>query len=787
MARPFLLHSILGGAAFLSVIPADAYADLPAPPRPAKTDHPMVMKLNLELVVNQAATGLVVPVEARGSHFFVDAQDLRSVHIQLEPNSSGQVDVTSLPGVIAHYDGSGQRLLLEVPADILPLQTIGMLSRQPRIVAESGTGALFNYNLYAARGGQPGDQFSLWNEVRLFAPFGVLRSTGNYLHSFEDFGQRRFLRYDTSFTYVDDLHIRTYEAGDFITRTLPRSGAVRMAGVQLSRNFSIRPDIITYPIPDFSGTATVPSAVDLFINGHHSMSGSLNPGPFTLNDFPYVNGAGSAVIVTSDAQGRRITTNIPFYVASSLLRQGLSDYALSAGFARKNYGSRAFSYGDVVLNAALRHGLTDWLTVESEGRYTPSFLLGGAGGLMQLGQLGVVEASATISRYQGTAGVQTRIGYQYSGRQLGLMMNHIRRSSDFADFAGVIHSGNRPLLPATNFSLPRRETQISSSVTLGNELGTISTTYIDISRKERRHRLASLSYSRPIGRNISLMMNASREFGNGRTAAMLQMVMPLGSSSSVISGVERNTGGEWRGRVGYSRATPLEGGYGGRIDLGRSRSEGTAYRADITMRTDAFQVQAGAYGQRGSHTQWAEVSGSVVMLGGQAFTSNRVNDAFILVSTDGFANVPVLQENRVIGATNQRGLLLLPHVSAYYGTKIGIDPLSLPTDMTSSVIEQRTALRMGGGKMVRFPVQRLVAATIIIHDRDGQPLLAGTPFRTSDGALSYVGWDGIAYLEQLSSDNYISATLQDGTECTARFTLPAGHSGTASIGPIACQ
>lgn len=73
----------------------------------------------------------------------------------------------------------------------------------------------------------------------------------------------------------------TYEAGDLVSGALPWSNAVRLGGVQLSRDFAVRPDLVTYPLPQFAGEAAVPSSVDLFINGYKSSSADLQPGPYT--------------------------------------------------------------------------------------------------------------------------------------------------------------------------------------------------------------------------------------------------------------------------------------------------------------------------------------------------------------------------------------------------------------------------------------------------------------------------------------------------------------------------
>ena len=103
--------------------------------------------------------------------------------------------------------------------------------------------------------------------------------------------------------------------------TLP--SVASYAAVNIEAVLALRPDLVTYPLPQFAGEAAVPSSVDLFINGYKSSSADLQPGPYTLTNIPFINGAGEAVVVTTDALGRQVSTTVPFYVTSSLLQKGL--------------------------------------------------------------------------------------------------------------------------------------------------------------------------------------------------------------------------------------------------------------------------------------------------------------------------------------------------------------------------------------------------------------------------------------------------------------------------------
>ncbi len=200
-----------------------------------------------------------------------------------------------------------------------------------------------------------------------------------------------------------------------------------MGGLSLSRDFSIRPDIITYPLPTFAGKTAVPTAVDLFINGYRSSNSQLQPGPFTITDIPYINGSGEAVLVTTDALGRQVSTTLPFYVASTLLKPGLSDGAFSAGALRRDYGIKNFSYGPVAASGSYHYGATDWLTLESHAEAASSLALGGFGSLIKLGNFGVLNGAYTLSQMRGNHGNQFNWGYQYTHSRFTLATQHTIR------------------------------------------------------------------------------------------------------------------------------------------------------------------------------------------------------------------------------------------------------------------------------------------------------------------------------------------------------------------------
>src|SRR5690606_2669270 len=200
-----------------------------------------------------------------------------------------------------------------------------------------------------------------------------------------------YIRYDTTLTLTNEDDATVWNIGDVITDSLSWSNSVRLGGIRYGRDFSVRPDLVTWPLPQFSGEAAVPTSVDVFINGYRAGNTRLQPGPFTLTNLPYINGAGDAVLVTTDALGRQVSTTLPFYVASEVLQGGVSGAALAVGRRRRKYGIDNFDYGPAAGSGTLRYGLADYLTLEGHGEAAQELALGGAGAVIKLGQFGVVK------------------------------------------------------------------------------------------------------------------------------------------------------------------------------------------------------------------------------------------------------------------------------------------------------------------------------------------------------------------------------------------------------------
>ncbi|WP_413729216.1 fimbria/pilus outer membrane usher protein [Sodalis sp. RH22] len=761
---------------------AETFSSLPPPPgmAPGQAQRQYM----LELVVNESAVGRIVPVAFRDGHYTVPTADLVQAGLPADRLNAQQTDVTALPGVTATYDRPRQRLLLAVPASWLPEQSISLEPGGRRHPARVSPGALFNYDIYGSR--ISGDvRLAVWHELRTFGDAGHFSIDGVAQRQITGApGGGGYMRYDTYWASQNEEHALRWAAGDVITDALSWSSSVRIGGIQLARDFSVRPDIVTYPLPSFAGQAAVPTTVDMFINGYKTSSNNLQPGPYSLNNMPFINGAGEAVIVTTDAVGRQVITTLPFYVSSTLLKPGLSDYSVGAGALRRAYGVKNADYGPPVASGSYRRGTTDWLTLESHAEGAQNLALAGAGSLLRVGRAGVINGSWTRSRFGGWAGEQYGCGYQYSNRVASIGTQHTWRSSHFAHLA--LYDAGARHRPRTASTLSRASAQYNAGVTL-HRYGSLGAAMIDIrGRRGDRTRLWNLSWSRNLWGDASLFATAGFDRQQRDYSGALSLIMPFGGLASASVGLERDRPGGDAQRLTVSRAMPSDGGFSWDASYARQQRDKDYRQATLDWRNRYVDASGGFYGVSGSDVQWADISGALVTMDGRLLAANQLNNAFVLIKT-GQPQVLVRYENQPAGVTDQAGYLLIPNVIAYYPAKYGIDILNIPADLTAPAIEQRFSVPRQSGYLLHFPIEPLRAASIILHDGQGRPLPVGTRVVRDGRPDDYVGWEGLTWLENLATDNRLRAVTPDGRRCAARLTLPDGRPRALhTYGPLPC-
>jgi outer membrane usher protein len=736
--------------------------------------------LYLEVVLNGSDTRQIAHFNRSGDAFFADAETLRKLGFLLAPTAAGEIDIGALPGVTVHYDEASQLMIISAPAELVE-QNVTLLNQRanpiPKPVASPGL--LLNYDLYGSRDSQENTSLSLYTELRAFNAWGVLSNTAltRTIDLAGESAQTDSVRLDTTFSrsFVD--RALTLRVGDIISGALDWSRATRFGGIQLQSNFALQPDLITFPVPAFYGQASVPSTVDLYINGLKQYSSNVPAGPFQLNTVPVVNGNGQAAVVITDAMGRQTTIAFPFYTTNQLLKPGLSDYSLEFGFARENYGLHSFDYAsDPALSGTWRRGFTNWLTLEGHAEGTSGLSEAGAGADFAIGDAGVLNASFAASNDRGTGGRQAELGYNWRNERFNFSLDTLRSFGDYRDVA------SRYSLPP-----PRRSDRALAGLMLGRA-GSLGVSYVSLEYPgQPRSRYASAYYYRSLGPRIALNLSGNQNLDDHRDRSLfLGISLALDNNVSGSASLEHDRTGNLA-TLDISKPVNPDGGFGWhlRAQDGNDQHGGLA---EIGYNAQDGQILAGVQNFAGQTMGYADLSGALVFMDRQFFLARRIDDAFAVVSTDGVAGVPVLLENRPIGRTNARGDLLVTPLNAYQRNKLSIDPMNLPADVAINRVDAEAVPTDRAGTLVKFGIRPVHAATVVLDDDAGEPLAVGSKvaLRGSAAPNTVVGYDGMVYLEGLSAHNTLDVTTAHG-HCTAQFDYHPPKQAVPLVGPLVCH
>jgi outer membrane usher protein len=557
---------------------------------------------------------------------------------------------------------------------------------------------------------------------------------------------------------------------------------VRLGGLQWQRNFRLQPNLVTFPVPTLSGSAAVPSTVDVLVNNIQQYSRPVEPGPFVIDNMPVITGQGEIRVVVRDALGREQVTTLPFYAVPSLLRPGLVDFSFEGGYLRRNYAIESDDYDQRLAGlGSMRTGLTDWLTIENHVEGTDGLVNGGAGGVFRLGLWGVLSASVAQSFAPGASGGQWGAGYQWSSRRLGISASTQRASSQYQTLATYGFG-----TPAT-----REVSQVSLSTAIGG--GGLSLGYVAvqgggvIAGPAAETRIGTASYSLALRGKWAANTSLFHEFGGDRaTGASCGLAYFFGSRVSASAAAQYREHQETTLNVQAGRSLPAEGtGPGWRLQGTSGEAASAALSAGY--RLASATVEAGAADNGDADSAFASLRGAVVGMDYRRWPmlTNSIQDSFALVDT-GVPNIAVLHENRPVGRSNADGLLLIPGLAAQARNQISIDARDVPLDADVGSVREFAVPLDRSGVLVKFPVARAEHAVVVLHTVKGAPVPPGAAATLNGDETFLVGYDGQAYLKGLAARNTLQVDWGGG-RCSVEFEYHAVAGAQQQIGPLRCM
>lgn len=789
-------------ASLASAAPASAQL---APIEVSAASPERARALRLEVLIHGGTTHLVEPfaLDAVGRLSAARA-DLEEVGIRCDGRGGPRdlIDLGTLPELSYAYDEAHQTVDFELPDSARAPRVYDASAVRIRPPApEADWGSMLNYTLFASsmdrlRAFPEFEGANATLDARLFGPYGTVRQTaivGDTVGS-----RREALRLDTAYRYSDPDTMVTGEAGDVVSGGLGWTRPFRYAGLQVQRDFALRPDLIMQPLPSFSGSATLPSTVDVFLNDARAVSQPVDAGPYSVTNLPLISGGGVAHVVVTDATGQQTEAALPFFATPTLLAPGVADFSAGAGVARTDYGLASDSYGTRPLaTGTVRRGITDRLTWETHAEGGAGLVDGGTGVVAGLGPLGLLSGALSGSRIGARHGAQAFAAYDVEVRGFKISASSQRSFWDFDDVGSITASRDRRAnrlssYAAGIYALDARPARALDRLTVGVPLvfddTSVSASLINLVEADgTRSRIVTASLIRPVPFEGTLFATGYADLTRrGQGGAFIGVSVPLGSRVRASVGGSAN-GSDRSSTVDVGQILDrTDGSVGWHLhdQEGPTSERGAeaAYRSSYgTAAVNVSQV-GGQVAAQGSF----EGSVGAIRHGG-LFAGNRADDGFAVIDA-GVGGVPVYQDNRLVGETNPWGKLLVADLRSYQRNQVSIDALALPSNAEARSTKRIVAPTGQGGVGVDFGVdQHVDAATVILQGADGRPLAVGSRGHLADADGSFVvGYSGEAYIRHLKPENAVAVDLGD-RDCTASFTYRPDGSRRVKVGPVTCQ
>jgi outer membrane usher protein len=711
-----------------------------------------------------------------------------------------QVPLSSIAGLSYTLDEATLSIDLHVEDRARIPRVYDVLPLQEMMKAEGDYGFVMNYSAYAATnamltGITPSFSGASVNfDMHAYAPIGVLRQTASVgTTTFSKFATTRL---DSTWTTSSQDRAETYRVGDLISGGLNWTRPVRMGGLQAQRDFGIRPDLVTTPLANLTGTAAVPSTLDVFINGSKSFSQDVPQGPFEINRLPVISSQGTAEIVVTDPSGRKTVTQQSVYSSPLLLAPELFDYSVELGFARLNYGIDNFNYNhELMVIVGGRYGFTKYLTGEFHLEAKRDLVDVGLGAVVQAGPFGTFNVAAAFSDYRHDLGFYGYGAWDWHSKNIMLHASAAHSFGKFTDLAAAtaITTPTISGLPAAALlsgGVPKAVDQIGASYGFADYDAAVGLNLVRyVTKADTASFIVSASASKSLRNRVSLFAAAYKDLAKTNNfGVQIGFSMPLGGTDKNISlsssAIYDNNGPN----VQASAVKPMESNYGAlgwRVNAVKntkhSLSAAASYRAQHAI------VSGSAENSDQQLRADMRVDGSIIVAKPGLFLGNPVADSFAIVDA-GTEGVGVEYENRFVGKTGKSGKLLLTQVPSYRPTKVSLQPTTLPLNSNVTEIHKKVAPRAMSGVVIDFGVKKDTnSALVILQDAKGAFVPPGTLVLLEGQEEPFpMGYDGQVYVTGLSAKNDLTADVV-GQSCKASFDYKESDTEQIVVGPLTCS
>ncbi|PML80004.1 fimbria/pilus outer membrane usher protein [Enterovibrio norvegicus] len=499
----------------------------------------------------------------------------------------------------------------------------------------------------------------------------------NQNHRFESaLNYRRLsLEYESTYDDIDGLGTHYLREGTRLNLDFPDAGSrlvlgdmfnngtlfqssADIAGIGLTRDFSLISTKNVRPTAAQSFTLTRTSSVDVVIDGAIVQRFTLNAGTYNLNDIPIAQGLNNISLIITDASGQKEEINFSVATGSELLNTGEFEYSLMLGAPRVFDSDRLrYDTDKRLIMGNVEFGAAPWLTVGVNGQQLDDVYQYG-GNVLFATSLGVTELHASQSEHPSFgSGNAFRFAFDADIPDSHTWLNQFSILYDqlSPNFAGTddvdtvrdASTNQEPLNSVQHFWSVFAAFQLSSVYR-----GSFSATFSKGHRDNDNYWSASPSVSGPIfdtDATWSTRVDYQRfDNGDDEFSGTLTLSWPLGRKTRVVSRFQSEN--RYAGLdVSYQDAVGNTGGISAFASVETQESTDANLNASIDYTGNRYQASidhATRYSDINqdvrTHNTRVEISSAIAFSGTTFAIGREIGEAFAVVSKHS-----TLSENRV--------------------------------------------------------------------------------------------------------------------------------------------
>ncbi|WP_267530692.1 fimbria/pilus outer membrane usher protein [Acinetobacter oleivorans] len=758
--------------------------------------------LNISINSN-ASEDLVAVKQSKDGKLYIRSGALKTLRIKMDEHipDNQWVCIDELKGIRFKYLENEQALNLQVPSNMLTGYSVDLSGQQitsPHLLKMKPlNAAILNYSLYNTITNDEnvfsGSAEGIFNSAIGNFSSGILYNGSNET----SYSHEKWVRLESKWQYVDPEKVRIYTLGDFISNSSDWGSSVRLAGFQWSSAYTQRGDLVTSALPQFSGSAALPSTLDLYVNQQKIYSGLVPSGPFDIKQLPFISG-NEVTLVTTDATGQQSITKQAYYFSSKILAKGINEFSVDVGIPRYNYGLYSNDYDDATFaSGAIRYGYTNSLTLSGGAEASTDGLSNlGTGFAKNLFGFGVINADIAASQYKDENGYSALLGLEGRiSKNISFNTSYRKVFDNYFDLARV--SQVRYLKDNQMTSEPQNYLSYSA---LADEIFRAGMSYNfyegysaylgynQIKYSDNANKLVSANLSGTLNNNWGFYASAYKDYENRKDYGIYFALRYTPSTRvNAITSVSSDAGRlSYRQEI-FGLSEPQIGsfGWGGYVERDQDANQNNAsvygsYRARAAYLT-------GRYNRIGDNDQVAlSATGSLVAAAGRVFAANEIGDGYAVVTNAG-PQSQIINGGVNLGVTDNSGRFLIPSLMPYKENHIYLDPSYLPLNWSVKSTDQKTVVGYRQGGLIDFGAHQVISGLVKLVDQNNSPLLPGYTVRINGQQEGVVGYDGEVFIPNLLKQNKLEVDLLDHGSCQVDFTYNSNQYSTKKLGPYVCH